>query len=57
LQLEVTDSPQDHFREISVNGKSPVDLTEFALRGVLFGEPNPFSDRYIGFATVGRQSP
>ncbi len=51
LELEVTDSPQDHFRDISVNGKSPADLTELGLRGVLFGEPNPVTDRYMGFAT------
>jgi hypothetical protein len=51
LELEVTDSPQDHFRDISVNGKSPADLTELGLRSVLFGEPNPVSDRYMGFAT------
>ncbi|MFZ1010705.1 MAG: hypothetical protein WAN65_27950, partial [Candidatus Sulfotelmatobacter sp.] len=51
FELEVTDSPQDHFREISVNGKSPADLTELGLRSVLFGEPNPFTDRYMGLAT------
>jgi hypothetical protein len=51
LELAVTDSPQDHFREISVNGKSPADLTELGLRSVLFGEPNPFTEQHMGFAT------
>jgi hypothetical protein len=51
FELEVTDPPQDHFREISVNGKSPADLTELGLRSVLFGEPNPFTDQYMGLAT------
>jgi uncharacterized protein DUF4062 len=51
LELAVTDSPQDHFREISVNGKSPADLTELGLRSVLFGKPNPYTEQHMGFAT------
>jgi hypothetical protein len=51
LELEVADSPQDHFREISVNGKSPADLTELGLRSVCSASRIPFTDRYMGFAT------
>ena len=29
---------------------TPDDLTEAALRTALFGEPNPLSDQYMGFA-------
>lgn len=51
LELEVADDPQDRSWEMTINGKSPGDLTESALRTVLFGEPSPFTDRYMGFAT------
>jgi hypothetical protein len=30
---------------------TPADLTESALRTVLFGEPNPFAGQHMGFAT------
>ena len=36
---------------MSINGKSPAELTEIALRSVLFGEPKPFADQHMGFAT------
>jgi hypothetical protein len=51
LELEVEEAPQDHFTEVSIGGKSPADLTESALRSVLFGERNPLADQYMGFAT------
>jgi hypothetical protein len=51
LELQVAESPGDQFREISVNGKSPAELTELGLRSVLYGEPNPFNDQYMGLAT------
>jgi len=51
LELEVEESPQDAFREVSVRGMTPDDLTEEALRTVLFGESNPFADQHMGFAT------
>ncbi len=51
LELEVEEASQDAFREISIGGKSPSDLTEIALRSVLFREPNPFASQHMGFAT------
>ena len=51
LELEVEEAPQDHFIEISIGGKTPADLTEIALRSVLFGETNPLADQHMGFAT------
>jgi Domain of unknown function (DUF4062) len=51
LELEVEESPRDQFLEISIGGKSPADLTESALRTVLFGERNQLSDQHMGFAT------
>jgi hypothetical protein len=51
LALEVEEPPQDSFLEVSVGGMTPADLTERALRTVLFGEPNPVADRHMEFAT------
>jgi hypothetical protein len=51
LELAVADDPLDRSWETTVNGKSPGDLTESALRTFLFGEPKPFTDQYMGFAT------
>lgn len=34
----------------SIGNRGPDDLTEAALRTVLFGEPNPLNDQYMGFA-------
>jgi len=51
LELEVEEAPQDHFTEVSIGGKGPADLTESALRSVLFGERNALADQYMGFAT------
>jgi len=50
LELEVEEAPQDSFLEVSIGGKTPADLTESALRTVLFGERNPLADQYMGFA-------
>jgi Domain of unknown function (DUF4062) len=49
LQLEAEEAPQDHF--LSIGGMTPADLTESALRTVLFGELNPLADQHMGFAT------
>jgi Domain of unknown function (DUF4062) len=51
LELQVGETPQDHFLEVSFGGKTPADLTEIALRSVLFGEPNHLADQHMGFAT------
>jgi len=51
LELEIAEAPQDHFVEMSIGGKTPADLTEIALRSVLFGESNPLADQHMGFAT------
>ncbi|MCU1383699.1 MAG: hypothetical protein JWL71_2396, partial [Acidobacteria bacterium] len=41
LRLETRDAQRDHFIEMSMNGRSPADLTELALRSALFGVSNP----------------
>src|ERR1019366_8263075 len=51
LELEIEEAPQDHFTEMSIGGKTSADLTESALRSVLFGEANPLADQHMGFAT------
>lgn len=51
LELEIQDGPQENTMEVSIGGKSPADLTELSLRSVLFGEPNPLADQYMGFAS------
>ena len=50
LELELPEAPQDSFLEVSVGGMTPADLTERALRTVLFGERNPLADKHMGFA-------
>jgi hypothetical protein len=50
LDLEIQDSSQNHYVEMTICGKSPADLTENALRSALFGEPNPLDDQHMGFA-------
>ena len=49
LRLETREAPRDHFVEMSVNGRSPADLTEMALRSALFGLSNPLTDQHLGF--------
>jgi hypothetical protein len=51
LELETAEAPQDHFTDMSIGGRTPADLTEIALRGVLFGESNPLAEQHMGFAT------
>jgi hypothetical protein len=50
LELELDEAPQDSTLEFSVGGMTPADLTERALRSVLFGERNPLADQHMGFA-------
>ena len=50
LTLETVEAPQEAFLEMSIGGRTPADLTEIALKGVLFGEPNPMADQHIDFA-------
>ncbi len=50
LELEADEAPRDHAMSYSIGNRGPDDLTEAALRTVLFGEPNPLNDRYMGFA-------
>jgi hypothetical protein len=49
LELNAGEAPQDALLEVSIGGKSPADLTEMALRSVLFGESNPLADQHMGF--------
>jgi hypothetical protein len=49
LKLEVEETPSESFGAMSFGGKTPDDLTEIALRTVLFGEPNPIADKHMGF--------
>ena len=51
LELEIEEAPQDSLIEVSFGGKSPADLTEIALRSVLFGESNSLAGQYMGFTT------
>src|SRR5207244_12324089 len=51
VQLEMEEQPRDHLSDLSIGGMTPADLTESALRTVLFGEPNPLTGRHMGFAT------
>ena len=50
LELELDEAPQDSSLEFSVGGMTPDDLTERALRTVLFGERNPLAEQHMGFA-------
>jgi Domain of unknown function (DUF4062) len=49
LKLSVTDRRDRDF-EYSLNGLSADDLTDTALRIVLFGEQNPLARQHMGFA-------
>jgi len=51
LELEAEEAPRDHLLEFSIGGMTPDDLTESALRTVLFGEPDPLAGQHMGFAT------
>ena len=49
LRLEIIDSPRDHNLEMSMNGLTPDDLTEAALRSALLRAPNPLANQHMGF--------
>jgi Domain of unknown function (DUF4062) len=51
LELEAEEPPRDSLMAVSIGNRGPDDLTEIALRTVLFGEPNPLADQHLGFAT------
>lgn len=51
LELEAEEPPRDQVMAFSIDSKSPDDLTELALRTVLFGEANPLAGQHIAFAT------
>lgn len=48
LQLEVVESNRAHILDFAINGHTPDDLTDFALRAAIFGEPNPLAGQYMG---------
>ena len=49
MTLEARDEQRDHLLEVSVSGYSADDLTEAALRSVLFGERHPLADQHMSF--------
>ena len=49
LELESTNGPQDSSLQYSMNGLTPDDITEKALRTVLFGEPDPLARGHLEF--------
>lgn len=50
MELEADGVPRDHSMSYGIGDRGPDDLTEAALRTVLFGEPNPLKEQYMGFA-------
>jgi hypothetical protein len=50
IELEITEAPRNSMLDFSVDGLTPDDLTEKALRSVLFGDPNPLERQHMGFA-------
>jgi hypothetical protein len=51
IVLESREQQRDSLVEMSVSGYSADDLTEAALRSVLFGERHPLADQHMGFMT------
>lgn len=49
MVLATCDQPYDAFLDMSVSGHSADDLTEAALRSVLFGERHPLEEQHLGF--------
>ncbi len=49
LQLEVVESNRDHLLDVVINGQTPDDLTDFALRAAMFDEQNPLAPHHMGF--------
>jgi hypothetical protein len=50
LELKSTNGPQDSSFQYSMDGLTPDDLIEKALRTVLFGEPNPLARSHLAFS-------
>ena len=49
LQLEVVESNRDHLLDVVINGHTPDDMTDFALRAAMFHEQNPLATHHMGF--------
>ena len=49
VQLEVVEGHRNPLIEVTVNGQTPTELTELALRVALFGEPNPLARQHMDF--------
>ena len=49
LQCEVAEDRRDSLLGVALSGQTPDDLTDLALRSVLFGEPNPLAGQHMGF--------
>lgn len=49
LKLEVVESHPNDWLGVSFGGQTSADLTETALRGALFGEPNPLANQHMDF--------
>lgn len=49
IRLKVVENPQDSFNAISFGNFRPDDLTEDALRTVIFGETSRLPRQYLGF--------
>ena len=49
MVLATCDQPYDALLDMSVSGHSADDLTEAALRSVLFGERHPLAEQHLGF--------
>ncbi len=51
LHLEVLEERSDSLLGVAFSGYTRDDLTDLALRTVLFGESSPFEDQHMGFMT------
>ena len=49
LQLDVVEGQRSPLYEVTVNGYTPDDLTDAALRVALFGEPHPLAGQDMAF--------
>jgi hypothetical protein len=50
VDLEAAEEPQDSLRDMSINGMTADEISEVALRAVLFGEPSGFDRDPLAFA-------
>lgn len=57
IDLDLEEAPRDHFLDMTINGKSPAELTEIALRSVLFGVPQTFADQHMERPGSGSAQP